>query len=93
MKKKITYTNEPLGNLKIVDDFLPSPSELIFKEDTVKVTISLSKSSIEFFKQEAKSHHTQYQKMIRNLLDRYSAHYKSKPSSISSSARQKQKTA
>lgn len=75
MKKKIKYTDEPLEELKIVDDFLPPPSELIFKEDTVKVTIALSKSSIEFFKQEAKNHHTQYQKMIRNLLDRYAAHY------------------
>ncbi|MFQ5949924.1 MAG: CopG family transcriptional regulator [Nitrospiria bacterium] len=76
MKKKIKYTDEPLGRLKIVDDFLPPPSELIFKEDTVKVTIGLSRSSIEFFKQEAKNHHTQYQKMIRNLLDLYAAHHR-----------------
>lgn len=86
MKKKIKYTNEPLGRLKIVDDFLPPPSELVFKEDTVKVTIGLSKSSIEFFKQEAKNHHTQYQKMIRNLLDRYTAHHR-EPSSEPSGSR------
>ncbi|MFQ5641185.1 MAG: CopG family transcriptional regulator [bacterium] len=93
MKKKIKYTNEPLGKLKIVDDFLPPPSELIFKEETVKVTISLSKSSIEFFKQEAKDHHTQYQKMIRNLLDRYAAHYRDKVPSTGSSKRQKHNAA
>jgi predicted DNA binding CopG/RHH family protein len=77
MKKIIKYTDEPLGSLNIVTDFLPSPKDLIFKDDTVKVTISLTKESIEFFKKEAEKHHTQYQKMIRNLLDVYaSAHLK-----------------
>lgn len=45
MSKKTTYTNEPLGKLKIVPDFLPSPEELSFKDETVNVTISLSRSS------------------------------------------------
>jgi predicted DNA binding CopG/RHH family protein len=40
----------------------------------VKVTIALSKSSVEFFKKEAKKYNTQYQKMIRRLLDEYTAH-------------------
>jgi len=73
MSTKIKYTDEKLGELKVIPDFLPSPEELAFKEDTVKVTISLSKESVEFFKQEAKKHNTQYQKMIRRLLDVYSA--------------------
>ena len=73
--KKIKYTDEPLGKLKIVEDFLPAPEDLVFKEENVKVTITLSKSSIEFFKKAAKKHHTQYQKMIRNLLDQYTAHH------------------
>ena len=71
MKKKIKYTNEPLGDLRVIDDFLPSPEELAFKQDNVKVTITLSKTSVEFFKKEAKKHHTQYQKMIRRLIDFY----------------------
>jgi predicted DNA binding CopG/RHH family protein len=71
MKKKIKYTDEPLGDLRVIDDFLPSPEELAFKEDNVKVTISLSKTSIEFFKKEAEKHHTKYQKMIRRLIDFY----------------------
>jgi hypothetical protein len=62
---------EPLGEIKIIPDFLPSPSELAFREESVKVTISLSKKSIEFFKSEASKHHTQYQRMIRQLLDMY----------------------
>ena len=71
MKKKIKYTNEPLGDIKIIEDFLPSPEELAYNEDQVKVTIGLSKSSVDFFKKEAKKNHTQYQKMIRRLLDIY----------------------
>ncbi len=71
MKAKIKYTDEPLGEIKIVKDFLPSPAELAFREESVKVTISLSKKSIEFFKTEASKHHTQYQRMIRQLLDSY----------------------
>ncbi len=71
MKKKIKYTDEPLGDLRVIDDFLPSPEELAFKQDNVKVTIALSKTSVEFFKKEAEKHHTQYQKMIRRLIDFY----------------------
>ena len=71
MKKRIEYTDEPMEKIKITKDFLPSPEELIFKDQTVKVTISLSKSSVDYFKQIAKSYNTKYQKMIRRLLDEY----------------------
>ena len=76
MTAKTKYTDEPLGQLKVVPDFLPAPEELVFKEDTVKVTIALSKESVEFFKHEAEKHHTQYQKMIRRLLDAYTQAHK-----------------
>ena len=71
MKKKIVYTDEPMGDVEVIADFLPSPAELAFKEDGVKVTLALSKSSVDFFKSEASKHHTQYQRMIRRLLDSY----------------------
>ena len=71
MSAKIKYTDEPLGDLKVIPDFLPSPEELAFREEGVKVTIDLSKRSIEFFKSEAAKHHTQYQRMIRRLIDAY----------------------
>ncbi len=74
MKGKIKYTDEPIGKVRVIADFLPSPKELALKDETVKVTISLSKSSIDFFKEEAKKYDTQYQKMIRRLLDEYAAH-------------------
>ena len=75
MKTKTKYTDEPMGKLKAVDDFLPPPDQLVLKEESVKVTISLSKESVAFFKKEAKRHHTQYQKMIRKVLDLYAAQY------------------
>lgn len=75
MKSKTRYTEEPMGELKVVKDFLPSPDQLVLKEDNVKVTISLKKSSIDFFKKQAKKHETSYQKMIREVVDWYVSHY------------------
>jgi len=74
MKGKIKYTDEPIGKVKVIKDFLPSPEELALKEETVKVTISLSRASVDFFKKEANKYNTPYQKMIRRLLDEYTAH-------------------
>jgi predicted DNA binding CopG/RHH family protein len=71
MRKKITYTNQPLGEMEVVPDFLPPPEELAFREEGVKVTLALSKKSVDFFKFEASKHQTQYQRMIRRLLDAY----------------------
>ncbi len=75
MIAKIKYTDEPLGKLKVVPDFLPDPEELAIREEGVKVTIALSKRSVEFFKREAERHGTQYQRMIRRLLDTYARHH------------------
>jgi len=72
MSTKIRYSDEPLGAMKVIPDFLPSPDELAFREEGVKVTIALSKRSVQFFKAEAAKHRTQYQRMIRRLLDAYS---------------------
>ena len=71
MRRATKYTDEPLGEIRVINDFLPPPSELVFKEDTVKVTLGLSRRSVDFFKKQAKKHDTQYQKMIRRLLDLY----------------------
>lgn len=75
MNKKITYTDEPMDGVKVIPDFLPSPEELVLKDETIKITISLSKKSVDFFKVEAKKYNTQYQKMIRRLIDEYAAHH------------------
>lgn len=71
MSTKIKYTNEPLGDVRVVKDFLPSPEQLAFNEVGIKVTLTLSKKSVDFFKSEAANHHTQYQRMIRRLVDAY----------------------
>ena len=73
MKEKIKYSDEPIGKVRVIRDFLPSPEQLALKDETVKITLSLSKTSVEFFKTEAKKYNTQYQKMIRRLLDEYAA--------------------
>jgi predicted DNA binding CopG/RHH family protein len=75
MKTRIRYTDEPLGDVQIVKDFLPPPEKLVLREDNVKVTIALSKSSVSFFKKIAKKHHTPYQAMIRRILSLYAEKY------------------
>ena len=59
----------------MVGDFLPPPDQLVMPEETVKVTLSLTKSSLEFFKREARRHKKKYQRMIRELVDRYAKQY------------------
>ena len=75
MSRRIRYTDEPMGEPRVVKDFLPPPSRLALKEDTVKVTISLSRASVSFFKREARAHGTSYQRMIRRLIDLYASQY------------------
>jgi predicted DNA binding CopG/RHH family protein len=75
MKNKIKYTDEPMGTLKVIEDFLPPPDQLVLKEENVKVTISLKKSSVDFFRSKAKENHISYQKMIRQLIDWYASHF------------------
>ena len=55
MKKKIVYTDEPMSDVGVVADFLPSPAELAFKEDGVKVTQALSKRSVDESQQDQAS--------------------------------------
>jgi len=76
MRSKIKYTEDPIGKLRVIKDFLPPPEQLVLKEENIKVTIALKKASIEFFKKEAKKHNTSYQKMIRQVIDWYASHYK-----------------
>jgi predicted DNA binding CopG/RHH family protein len=75
MKSRIKYTDEPMGEPRIIKDFLPPPGRLALREDTVKVTISLSRASVSFFKKQAKAHGTSYQRMIRRLIDLYASQY------------------
>ena len=89
MSAKIKYTDEPLGRLKVVPDFLPRPEDLVFREEGVKVTLALSKRSVDFFKNEARKNKTQYQRMIRRLLDAYAVHHGRRLTSRSTRTRAK----
>lgn len=73
-KKTIHYTDEAV-DAKVINDFLPPPDKLVMKEETVEVTLTLSRKSVEFFKMEAEKHNSTYQTMIRSLLTQYSEHH------------------
>lgn len=81
MNKKIKYSKAPkdiglaIVNATTIEDFLPSPEQLGYDEKLVKVTISLSKKSVDFFKSQAKTSHASYQKMVRRVIDGYVEHY------------------
>ena len=74
MSKRLD-SNLRIGKLTRVKDFLPPPEKLVVPEDTIKVTLLLSKSSVQFFKHKAVRYRTKYQKMIRELVDKYTQQY------------------
>ncbi|MBF0349564.1 MAG: CopG family transcriptional regulator [SAR324 cluster bacterium] len=74
MNSKIKYVDEPM-EFEVVEDFLPPPVDLVFKEETIKVTINLNKSSVKFFKKKAQEVGIPYQKMIRKIVDLYANRY------------------
>ena len=59
LNERIKYSDEPLGDLKVVPDFLPRPQDLV-------------------------KHNTQYQRMIRRLLDAYAEHHAQRTSTARS---------
>ena len=62
----------------VIKNFLPAPEDLVPREEVVKITLAISKSSISFFKEQAKEHQTKYQKMIRSVVDGYADRYSKK---------------
>ena len=69
--RTIKYTTGEIGRVGVVEDFLPMPADLVPREDNVKVTLSLSRRSLDFFKREARKRRVPYQRMIRALVDTY----------------------
>jgi predicted DNA binding CopG/RHH family protein len=78
MTKKIKYTSEKLHIGERVPDFLPHPSKLVKREVTRKVTLELTRSSLDFFKQQAKQERVPYQRMLRGLIDAYADYQQTK---------------
>lgn len=69
--RTVKYTTGEIGRVRVIEDFLPSPDALVPREENVKVTLSLSRRSLDFFKREAKKRRVPYQRMIRSLVDIY----------------------
>ena len=69
--RTVKYTAGEIGRVRVVEDFLPSPDALATREENVKVTLSLSRRSVDFFKRTAKQRRVPYQRMIRALVDAY----------------------
>lgn len=65
MRNIILEPAEPIGEVTIVKDFLPSPEQLGPRKKTVRVTMEFTQESIDFFKREAKRHNASYQAMKR----------------------------
>lgn len=82
MKKKIKNKGDlgdmPVGKLTRVPDFLPPPEELIAADTMVKVTLSIDRYSLEFFKAMANKLGAKYQKMMREVLRGYAQRYAGK---------------
>ncbi len=75
LRRRMPDPNRPIGNLAQITNVLPSPDKLAVSEQTIKVTLLLSNSSVQFFKQQAAQYGTKYQRMIRRLVDQYAAQY------------------
>ena len=75
MKKKYDDPDMPIGKIRHVKDDLPSPAELAKSMQMVRVTIILSKPSVDFFKRQANKYHTKYQRMMREALDQYATRH------------------
>ena len=73
--KKRPDPDAPVGRLTRIKDALPPPDQLVIPEETIKVTLLLSKSSVNFFKHKAAHYQTKYQRMIRELVDKYVERY------------------
>ena len=69
--KTVRYTAGEIGRVRLIEDFLPLPADLVPREDNVKVTLSLSRRSLDFFKRESRKRRVPYQRMIRALVESY----------------------
>jgi predicted DNA binding CopG/RHH family protein len=70
-RNRTKYKPGEIGRVRVIEDFLPAPADLVPREENVKVTLSLSRRSLDFFKREAKKRRVPYQRMIRALVDTY----------------------
>lgn len=78
MKKRMKRTSDqPVGKLTVIHDFLPPPEKLLRSEEKMKITITLDAATVRFFKAVASKAGLKYQKMMREVLKGYAARYAS----------------
>jgi hypothetical protein len=83
LMKKPIYTDEPMGKLHAIPDFLPPPEELFPRREGIKVTLTVDRDSVDFFRSRARRSGLKYQRMMREVLREYSHRYKTSPTSHS----------
>jgi predicted DNA binding CopG/RHH family protein len=77
MSNNIKYSDAPVDIARAlqsavpIEDFLPSPDQLILKEEKEKITIAINKRSLELFKSYAGKHNAKYQTMINDVVSSY----------------------
>ena len=83
MRRQNTKYTESLKNVskallegEIITDFLPPPEKLVRKEPKVKITITLNRGCITFFKKHAQKNNVKYQTMINEVLNKYVQKYR-----------------
>lgn len=74
MKKQTKYSDEPIEIGQVVD-ILPSPSKLAEMAQTERATLTLTQSTLSFFKRTAKENNVPYTALIRIALDEYVKHH------------------
>jgi uncharacterized protein (DUF4415 family) len=55
----------------VMEDFLPSPAELVRRSEKERITIAVDKHSLDLFKRYAKDHDAKYQTMMNGVLGAY----------------------
>ena len=73
MKRRTALSPEPRGRLRVVQDTLPHPRELVPREDSVQVTCALSREAAEFFRLEAAQTKLPVHRLLRRVLEAYAS--------------------
>ena len=71
------YTDAPADVTRVlaqtdpIDDFLPSPDDLVLRTEKERITIAIDKHSLDLFRKYAHEHNAKYQSMINGVLSSY----------------------
>ncbi|NET71470.1 MAG: CopG family transcriptional regulator [Sphaerospermopsis sp. SIO1G2] len=76
MSNETIYSDEPMQIGKEVN-ILPSPAELANMARTERATLTLTKATLDFFREQAEKEDVSYNVLIRNALDEYIRHTRS----------------